>query len=492
MPTRLALSAASLLLPLAVACGAAEKPEPKTPVLVAAPAAPAEDPDLVALEGALGNRYLETDKQSEVLAHLRITTRSVEDGQRPALNLALAIDTSGSMSGAGIENARAAAASILDQLQPGDRLSVVVFHSKTEVLLPVTTIEDGKLTEIRDRIAAMKASGTTDMATGLGTAINLAVSARIPDGVNRVVLLSDGVPNDPTNIVPLAQNAAQNHVAITTMGLGLEYDETLLAQVARSSGGSFHFIEKPEAVAKVFREEVLRMQRVVARNLNMTLVPGPGVDIREVLGFDAAMHGNRGRYVGLGELSQDQELDLVVRLAVTGHRSDATVELLDATLRFDDAVAGAGTCERDLFLAATATSDPDRLREGANPEIQQMVTQAVLAAATVQAISYARGGNLAAAQQILDRAEPQARQAAETYDAPEFLATADDIAELRRSLPALAPAPPPPQPSDAVPASIDEAPIAAVEEVPETAPATIRRSHSRANDNFQPRPRNPD
>ena len=226
------------------------------------------------------------------------------------------------------------------------------------------------------------------------------------------------------------------------------------------------------------------MQRVVARNMNMTFIPGPGVEIREVVGYNAPMQGARARYVQLGELSQGQQLDLVLRLGVSGHRAEATVELLDANLQFDDAVNNAGSCARSLFLSATATSDDDQLREGANPKIQQMVTQAVLAAATVQAISYARGGNLTGAQQILDEAEPRARAAADTFAAPEFLTTAAEIAELRRSLPALVPPPPMPTPGYDQP----EATTAEVD-VPATAPATIRRSHSRANDNFQPRPR---
>ena len=125
---RLCALALTIIAPFAIACGAADKPAPVAPAVIATPAVAPIDPELVALEGALGNKYVKTDQQGEVLAHLRITTRDLAAGPRPVLNLALAVDTSGSMSGAAIENARAAAIAILDQLRPGDKLSVVVWR----------------------------------------------------------------------------------------------------------------------------------------------------------------------------------------------------------------------------------------------------------------------------------------------------------------------------------------------------------------------------
>jgi Ca-activated chloride channel family protein len=428
-----------------------------------------KDPNIVVLEGAVGNDYVPAEQPGEVIARVRIGTNPVARGKRPAINLALVIDTSGSMEGDAIDHARTAALAIVDELERGDQLSVVVFHSVTEVLLPSTKLTSSNRDEVKASIARMKAHGTTDMAGGLTNAIQQAYAGRRDDGVNRIVLLSDGIPNDETQILQLAQNARNSGLAITALGLGLDYNETLLASVAQTSGGKFHYIDDSRKVAKVFRNEVLRLERVVARNATVTFVPGPGVTIDEVVGQQAQPLGvNRSMLVHLGDISEGDARELVLRLQATGGRPGATVELMDAVLRFQDTVADAGALERRVYLSVRSADDPQMIESAHNVDVERSLERARAAAAMVQAIAMARAGQIEQGQKLLEQAEAAARQSANRFEDDETLTGhADSMVELRGALPALAAQPPPAITPDEMRAA-------------ETAPSVIRESHDSA------------
>ena len=397
-----------------------------------------EDPGVVTLEGALANSYVPAGEASQVVARVRVGTLPLNRGVRPPINLALVVDTSGSMEGEPIEDAREASLALLDMLAEGDRLAVVAFHSTTDVLLPSTELDDDNLDELRERIARMEASGTTDMAGGLTIGLQEVVGHFDAQGINRVVLLGDGVPNDESGIAALAQASGERGIAITALGLGLEYNETLMGQIAQLSGGRFHYVEESQAVASVFREEVLQLERVFGRNATVRLQPGPGVRIDSVVGQNVAEAGGSVRIL-LGDLSEGVARDLIVRLTVDGHRDGASVELVDVHLTFDDAVDGIGTLERRVFLGARSTADAETLSSGRNEEIERAAARMQAAAVTVDAIRMARGGELDRARAVLAEAERDARDYATANDDADVMEQAASMSSLQGSLGALAP-----------------------------------------------------
>ncbi len=451
------LAASSLL---AVSCGGASSHEQ-------------EDPGVVALEGTLGNTFVAAGEPGEVLARVRVSATPLAGSARPPLNLALVMDTSGSMAGEAIADAREAALAIVGLLREDDRLAVVTFNSTTEVLLPSTIVDDD-LDEIREKIGHMEAVGTTDMAGGLTAGLQEVMANFDPQGTNGVVLLGDGVPNDPNGITAMAQAAGERGIAITSMGLGLDYDETLMGDIASLSGGQFHYIEESSQVAHVFRDEVLRMQRVFGHNAVVTLQPGPGVQIQSVIGQNVAQLGGAIQ-VTLGDLHEGEHRDLLVRATVAGRRAGATVELMDVHLGFDDAVRQAGHLERRIFLGAKSSGDSAEIARGRNQEIELEAARMQTAAVTVEAIRTARGGDVEAARAMLDRAAASYREDYDFVGEEEATRQTTGLRALSDSLPSLATTPAPST------AGAGESPPAA-EPVPEDAPARVRRVHSEALD----------
>jgi Ca-activated chloride channel family protein len=425
------------------------------------------------------HRAIRAETPQELTIRLRITADAIPDAPRPPINLMLAVDTSGSMEGEAIDDARAAALALVDLLQPGDAFGLVVFHSRAEVLVPSTRIESSTVARLREEIRGMKAAGTTDLAGGLSLALEQIRPAIDTAGVNRVVLVSDGVPNDPSPIAALASTAGGMGVSITALGLGLEYDETLLTGVAQASGGAFHFVEESAMVAQVFRDEVLRLERIAAVNTHLSLRPGPGVLVAEVVGHPVAATGGLTT-LPLGQISEGEVRDVFVRLHVPPHADGASIELLDAVLGFEDAVAGSGRHERTTFVGAKSTTQAAVIENGRAPEIELAAAQAGAAAAMVNAIASSRAGALPQARAELEAAEAAARADAQRFDDELLRMRADEMVELKRALPAVQPAAPIP----GAPSGVDSP-----EPFPESAPATVRRSHGRAMRALQPRTR---
>ena len=400
-----------------------------------APLAASGDPRLIelAVEPTAG-KVLATEV-GELAVRIRVSAAKLPPGERPPLNLALVLDTSGSMEGEAIEEEKRAARQLVERLTPRDRVSLVVFHSTAEVLVPATPVTDQARKQLADAIDGIRARGTTDLASGLTLGLQQAQAGRAPQSIDRIVLLGDGVPNDPTPLPGLVAHAVQQRLSITTLGLGVEFDAELLGKIATDTGGRYHYLDEPGQVATVFEDELLKMRQVIGKNLALNLVAGPGVILEPLGGFQPM--GN-GLYAVLGDLTAGEIMDVIVPLKVTGRRDGATVELIDATLTFEDATIGAGPLRRTGFASVNASADPAAVAASVKTQIALARDRARANSAILDAIAHARAGNLAGAQAILEAAIGATRSALELHDDADLRRDLEKLETLRADLPELA------------------------------------------------------
>ena len=447
--------------------------------------APSKAPELVELSPAAASKLVHAGQSSELLVRVRIAVGAIEDVKRPPMNLALVVDTSASMQGEAIAHARKASLTLLDSLSMGDRLSVITFSSTTEVLLDAVVLNEKSVAEARRKLEAMTANGSTDMKGGLSRGLAPLQKHHTQQGVNRVVLVGDGVPNNSTGLHQLARSAAQRGVSITTLGLGLDYDETMMSTIAQLSGGKFHFVRDAEKVASVFKDEVLRINRTVGRAARLTLAPGPGVSIAEVIGNKATRRG-RAMDVQVGDLSEGESRDVVVRVTFPARNVGSVVELLDAFLDYQDAVLGAGGVRERTFVAVKASDDQQKIDESRQADVERSAARVKVAAMTLEAISVARAGKLERARKILDAAEKLARERAAALDDDELLQKAKEMEALRASLVALVAQPVPVPRAVLRPDRVSApAPSAAPQPVPPGAAEMVRERHQSAVETIQ-------
>ena len=193
--------------------------------------------------------------------------------RRTPVNLAIVLDKSGSMQGEKLKHAKEAAMMAVERLSPDDILSVVAYDSTVSVLVPAT-----KATDKRSILAAIqRLEAGTNTALFAGVARGAAEVRKFLDRqrVNRIILLSDGLANEgpstPQELGDLGASLAREGMTVTTFGLGLGYNEDLMAELARRSDGNHAFVEKPQELARIFTLEFGDVLNVVAQEVTVEI-----------------------------------------------------------------------------------------------------------------------------------------------------------------------------------------------------------------------------
>ncbi len=258
---------------------------------------------------------------------------------RPPLNLALVLDRSGSMAGAKkMPYAVEAASFAVRQLLPTDRVSVTSFDDRVETIAPSTLAVD-KPAIVR-RIEAIEPRGSTDLHGGWAEGVRQAESRLVPGGLNRVLLLSDGLANvgvtDPNAIAAHVREAGARGVGTTTLGVGDDYNEDLMEAMARAGDGNYYYIESPVQLVDLFQTELEGLMATLGQKASLALEPAAGAIVSDVLNdFTKAP---AGRWL-LPNLIVGMPIQVVVRLVVPPRqdRPDAAdVPLLAVHLAWDD------------------------------------------------------------------------------------------------------------------------------------------------------------
>lgn len=180
----------------------------------------------------------------------------------PALNLALAIDVSGSMAGDKIDAARRAARAVVEALTERDRLSIIAFDSTAELLLDARPMDQTGRAAAINAIAGLAERGNTNLFDGWLLAaerVAIAMSAA-PQASHRVLLLSDGQTNqgftDRGEIARHAGALLERGVVTSALGIGDGYDEELLGGIAEAGGGNLHDAEHAPEIGEVVLGEL--------------------------------------------------------------------------------------------------------------------------------------------------------------------------------------------------------------------------------------------
>ena len=195
----------------------------------------------------------------------------------PPLNLALAVDVSGSMAGEKLDAARRTAAAVAEALGPRDRLALVAFDSQAELLLAARPIDDGGRRAAVAAIGRLAERGGTNLFEGwLRAAEQVAAAMEAgPKASHRLVLLSDGQANEGvTDRSELARHAgglAARGVVTSAVGIGDGYDEQLLGAMAEAGGGRLHDAAAAQEIGEVVLGELREGRRALLERATLRL-----------------------------------------------------------------------------------------------------------------------------------------------------------------------------------------------------------------------------
>lgn len=182
------------------------------------------------------------------------------DVNRPPLNLAVAVDVSGSMTGQPINAVRDGLEMMADELQGKDRVTLIAYSDQARVVFESTPVNDQDRSKLKQHARELSAGGSTNIYGGLRQSLETVGDGAQSNWQNRVILLSDGkatagITNDD-RIINLGKTWAERGIGLTTIGVGREFDLSLMRRLSHNGAGNFYFLEDPQAVEEVFVEEV--------------------------------------------------------------------------------------------------------------------------------------------------------------------------------------------------------------------------------------------
>lgn len=325
---------------------------------------------------------------------------------RVPVNVAIVIDKSGSMSGDKIEKAKEAAILAVHRLKSTDIVSVVLYDSDVQVLVPATKLT--KKDQIIRQIRSVNAGGSTALYAGVQNGADEVRKFIAANKVNRIVLLSDGLanvgPDSPRALGQLGANLVDEGISVTTIGLGLGYNEDLMSQLAYKSDGGHYFAENADELAGVFDNEFGRATSVVAQDVTIEIICGEGMRPVRILGREGtikdrtvklniqSIYGSHEKYAMV-----EVELPENIRREMDGKNIR---QLADVRLHYRDMTAEKAVSENDSFTIRF-TGSKDDVEKNLNKAILADAVEQIAIENNERALALRDAGKTSEAQRVL-------------------------------------------------------------------------------------------
>lgn len=328
---------------------------------------------------------------------------STARARRPALNLSVVLDRSGSMAGDKLDYVKRAAQFLVQHLSATDWFSLVTYE--THVTVDAAPSHVIYKDQINQAIQRVKSGNSTNLSGGWLQGCNL-VEANMADGqVNRVLLLTDGLANvgvtDSERLANMAKAKRDEGVSTTTMGVGMNFNEDLLRAMANQGGGAFYFIDNPDQAANIFREELRDLLSVVGQNLTITLTPTGAVQwIKQFNTYPTEENGGTVSF-RMGDLFAEEVKLLLVELNIPALESLGQIEVARLVFSYDELTENAAIRRtHELPIIINSVSESEYADHKPNDAVVRTMLLLNAARAREQAVKHAdqrefeRAGNV--------------------------------------------------------------------------------------------------
>jgi Ca-activated chloride channel family protein len=301
---------------------------------------------------------------------------------RMPLNFALVLDHSGSMKSANkLKNVKEAVKMVIDRLEPTDYVSVIIFDDTAQVIIPSMACIDKP--GMKAAIDQIRDAGGTTMSLGMDLGLHELTRWNIPNAVNRMILLTDGVTyGDSDACRQLARKAAASGFAIYPLGIGSDWDEDLLDAVGEISGGMpAEFIRNPSDALTIFQQQIQSAVDVAIRNATLIMRLPAGVSPKKAVkvlpiisDLGPSVLSDRQVVIPLGDLEKDKPQSVLFELMIDP-RQAGLFRIAQAELTYDVPITNAiGESVRD-DVKVTFTTDANQAA-GVNATVMNFAEKA--------------------------------------------------------------------------------------------------------------------
>jgi len=340
---------------------------------------------------------------------------------RAPVDLALVIDTSGSMEGAKIEAARQSARTMVERLHDGDVVSIDTFSDQARPLVAPVELTPRTRAHVLSAIAELATGGSTNLFDGLSLGEAHVAQADAHHPVRRIVLISDGEanvgPSSPQALGELASRSLMLGAQVTSLGVGLDYDERTLDAIAERTSGRLFHVGDPREMKETLEHEIDLLASTVADRASLEVVPAPGVQVTGVDGASMEWASGGAVRIPLGTLFAGQHREALVRVRVNPSDAGTQRALASVRLVFRDPSEDDVERVQEVLARVSTTDDPAVAAAHPNARTHAMMATLDAAQTELQAAQALGSGNYAQAQSQLAATERSLRtQAAHTTD----------------------------------------------------------------------------
>ncbi|MCL1856416.1 MAG: VWA domain-containing protein [Kiritimatiellaeota bacterium] len=336
--------------------------------------------------------------------------------ERAPVNLALVIDRSGSMGGERIKQARAAAIFAIERLSPEDIVSVVTFDDRIETIVPAQHVTDKR--GIIAKIQEITPRGSTAIFGGVSQGAAEIRKNLDRDYINRIILLSDGQANvgpaSPADLGRLGTALMKENISVTTVGVGLGYNEDLMTRLAGTSDGNSYFAENDDDLPRIFQGELGSVLSVVAKAINLKVTFPEGAIPVELIGRDGFIDGNTVT-LAFNQIYGSQDKYVLIRTICAPGKDGSTRLIANAEASYQDAMLN-----RPLRTTAAASvrfsEDKNVVAKSVNKEVIRDRELNITALESARAIKLADEGKRDEAAMVMKSRSEKLSAVSVEYD----------------------------------------------------------------------------
>lgn len=381
----------------------------------------------------------DTNQQAQVRISISAPSRpAAGEKERPRVNLAIALDRSGSMAGMRkLENAKQAAKSALNMLSERDRFALIVYDDVAKVLVPLTPVTEENRRRISEQIDAIGPGSCTALFAGVSLAAAELNKLRAESGwVNRLLLLSDGLanvgPSSPSELGRLGGGLVKERISVSTVGVGGDYNEDLMTALAQNSDGNFYFVENSRDLSLIFEKELGSALAVAAQGVTVRIICPEGVKPRGILGHECRIDGQAVE-LKFNQIYAGHDKVLILQLEVPPQPVAEKVEIAEVKLEYLTANAGAAVhLARNVQVGFSANRET--VEKSVNQEVFADVALQKSAVLREAAVEAADAGDFARAKRQLLQAHHELASKARATGNQEVAAAAAKLADESRKM----------------------------------------------------------
>jgi Ca-activated chloride channel family protein len=307
------------------------------------------------------------------------------------------------MAGDKIDYTKQAAQFLVQHLGSRDRFSIVLYNDKVETLLPPEIVSNkDSVIQLIDKI---RVRGTTNLSGGWLEGCQHVAKNLSKHSLNRVILMSDGLANrgvtDKATLISMAQQKRHEEVSTTTMGLGKDFNEDLMMEMANAAGGAFYFIESPEVTPSIFQEELSGLLSVVGQNLTITVIPTEHVSgIHQLNAYSVDIDSKMSSF-RLGDIFANEVKTLVLELSIPAMAQLGEQQIAILRFEYDEIVEGTTKHHIQDSPVIVNFASKDAPQPQPNPDVTHSVLLLQAAQARQEAVKAADKGDYNRASTVL-------------------------------------------------------------------------------------------